>query len=73
MVSAEKAGYRFGLAVGQKIYRPNQDSPFAIPRIELYNEPWWKTQMRMNGSLEKLKSGLFLQKLRKCRGGINLV
>ncbi len=49
------AGYKIGLAVKQDVYRPSIDEPFEIPRIELYNEPWWKTKLRITHSLERLK------------------
>ncbi len=42
------AGYTMGLAVKQSRYYPDRDSPFEIPRMELYNEPWWKTRMRIS-------------------------
>jgi peptidoglycan/xylan/chitin deacetylase (PgdA/CDA1 family) len=53
-LSAE-CGYRIGLAVNQEIYYPEKNDVFEIPRIELYNESWWKTNMRINHSLEKIK------------------
>jgi len=52
---AKEAGYSFGLAVNQKQYNPFIDDIFAIPRIELYNESWLKTMLRINGSLEFIK------------------
>ena len=38
-------GYKIGLAVKQCIYYPKKDNIYEIPRIELYNEPWWKTKL----------------------------
>jgi peptidoglycan/xylan/chitin deacetylase (PgdA/CDA1 family) len=52
---AKKAGYKRGFAVHQRPYRPEIDDVYAIPRIELYNESWFKTKLRMNGVLEILK------------------
>lgn len=52
---AKTAGYKGGLAVKQLPYNTETDSVFAIPRIELYNEPFIKCQLRMNGMLEKIK------------------
>jgi peptidoglycan/xylan/chitin deacetylase (PgdA/CDA1 family) len=52
---AKDAGYQFGLAVKQDIYRSDEDDLFEIPRIELYNEPWLKTRMRISNSLEDIK------------------
>jgi peptidoglycan/xylan/chitin deacetylase (PgdA/CDA1 family) len=53
---AKASGYKIGLAVKQDIYNPKRDDIFEIPRIELYNEAWWKTRMRISHSLEKIKS-----------------
>jgi peptidoglycan/xylan/chitin deacetylase (PgdA/CDA1 family) len=46
-----KAGYKAGLAVDRQLYQPKQDGIFAVPRIELYNEHWQKSKMRMNGTI----------------------
>lgn len=51
----EKVGYKIGLAVKQDVYRPEKDGVFEIPRIELYNESWWKTKLRISNSLETIK------------------
>ncbi|MFN8438048.1 MAG: polysaccharide deacetylase family protein [Cytophagales bacterium] len=53
---AKEVGYKYGLAVTQNVHIPNQHDLFEIPRIELYNESWLKTRMRINNSLEKIKS-----------------
>jgi len=53
---AKKTGYTMGLAVKQRIYNPLLDSLFEIPRIELYNEPWFKTKLRITNRLEQIKS-----------------
>jgi hypothetical protein len=29
---------------------------FEVSRIELYNEPWWKTRLRITNILENIKS-----------------
>jgi peptidoglycan/xylan/chitin deacetylase (PgdA/CDA1 family) len=52
---ALQAGYKYGLAVEQKFYRYDHDDPMAIPRVELYQEPWWKVSLRMNGIYQKAK------------------
>lgn len=52
---ARAAGYKIGLAVKQDVYDPLTSDEFEIPRIELYNEPWWKTRLRISNSLENLK------------------
>jgi peptidoglycan/xylan/chitin deacetylase (PgdA/CDA1 family) len=51
----QKNGYKWGLAVEQRFYIPGKDSLFAIPRIELYQEPWWRVKLRMNGIYGSLK------------------
>lgn len=53
---SKEAGYAIGLAVKQKVYEPLRDSVFEIPRIELYNESWWKTKLRITHRLEKIKA-----------------
>ncbi len=53
---AKEAGYKIGLAVKQTVYDPNKTDTFEIPRIELYNEPWWKTRLRITNTLENVKS-----------------
>jgi len=45
--AAVKAGYDYGLAVNQRIYKSQVHDDFEIPRIELYNEPFWKTWLRI--------------------------
>jgi hypothetical protein len=52
---ATQAGYKYGLAVEQKFYRYQQDGLMAIPRVELYQEPWWKVSLRLNGVYQKAK------------------
>ena len=53
---SKEAGYTIGLAVGQKLYDTIRDSLFEIPRIELYNESWLKTKLRILDYIEPLKS-----------------
>ena len=53
---SKKAGYTIGLAVDQRTYDPSTDSIFEIPRIELYNENWLKTRLRITTHLEKFKT-----------------
>jgi len=52
---SREVGYKIGLAVKQTVYNPAEDDIFEIPRIELYNEPWWKTKMRISNRLEEIK------------------
>ena len=55
---SKEAGYELGLAVKQSIYNSEKDTLFELPRIELYNESWWKTKMRISNSLEELKKAI---------------
>ena len=50
-----KTGYKYGLAVEQRFYRPDADNILSIPRVELYNEPWWKARMRISGLYQTVK------------------
>lgn len=55
---SKKVGYVYGLAVKQDLYNPKNDSLFEIPRIELYNESWLKTRLRISHQLEQLKKAI---------------
>jgi peptidoglycan/xylan/chitin deacetylase (PgdA/CDA1 family) len=50
------AGYQYGLAVKQQFFKPGKDDVFKIPRVELYQERWWKVKMRMNGIYSRVKN-----------------
>jgi len=50
------AGYQTGLAVMQDVYDPTRQNAFEIRRIELYNESWLKTQLRISNILEEIKT-----------------
>jgi peptidoglycan/xylan/chitin deacetylase (PgdA/CDA1 family) len=52
---AEEVGYKMGLTVFPKEYSTDKDQ-FEIPRIELYNEPFFKSWIRINGQLQTLKN-----------------
>jgi len=52
---SKKTGYKWGLAVNQRFYKPNNDDLLSIPRVELYQEPWWKVSARMHGIYNRLK------------------
>ena len=53
--ASAKAGYQFGLAVEQRFYKPESDALMSIPRVELYEEPWWKARMRISGLYQTVK------------------
>ena len=49
------AGYQFGLAVQQRDFLWPQDDIYRVPRVEVYNETWLKTWLRLSGWLPKMK------------------
>ena len=53
---AENVGYKIGLAVKQNVHNPQIEDLYEVARIELYNESWWKTRLRITNVLEKIKS-----------------
>jgi len=53
---SKSVGYKIGLAVKQNIFNPEKEDLFEVSRIELYNEPWWKTRLRITNVLENIKS-----------------
>ncbi|MDQ3110718.1 MAG: polysaccharide deacetylase family protein, partial [Bacteroidota bacterium] len=55
----KESGYKIGLATKQDIYNPERDDIFEVPRIELLNEPWWKTLMRITNLLEDVKRKIY--------------
>lgn len=52
---SKECGYKYGLAVKQRPYDPDKDSIYEIPRIELYNESWLKTRLRITNFIETFK------------------
>jgi peptidoglycan/xylan/chitin deacetylase (PgdA/CDA1 family) len=46
---SKQVGYKIGLAVEQRFYNSGKDDRFAIPRVELHNEPMWKCRLRISG------------------------
>jgi peptidoglycan/xylan/chitin deacetylase (PgdA/CDA1 family) len=55
MAYSKEVGYKYGLAVNQRFYDPEQDAEMAIPRVELYNESFLKTRMRISGVMHTIK------------------
>jgi peptidoglycan/xylan/chitin deacetylase (PgdA/CDA1 family) len=53
---AKQAGYTIGLAVKQNGYHPHKEDLLEVSRIELYNEPWWKTRLRITNLMPTIKS-----------------
>jgi len=54
---AQQAGYGAALAVNKRPAYKGEDR-FAISRIELYNESWFKTRMRLNGAISFIQKSL---------------
>jgi peptidoglycan/xylan/chitin deacetylase (PgdA/CDA1 family) len=52
---SEVAGYKYGLAVEQQFFNSDRNNFYKIPRVELYQEPWWKQQLRISGMYSSLK------------------
>ncbi len=52
---SKETGYTYGLAVRQQFYRYNEQDLWSIPRVELYQEPWWKVKLRVNGFYSRVK------------------
>ena len=48
-------GYQFGLAVQQRDFHWPKDDVYRVPRVEVYNETWFKTWLRLSGWLPKVK------------------
>ena len=53
---SEKVGYKIGLAVDQKLYDTDKRNLFAVPRIELYNDSFWRNKIKIYGIESALKS-----------------
>lgn len=53
---AKNAGYKMGLAVKQNTHNPLREDLFEVSRIELYNESWFKTRLRITNLLENFKT-----------------
>jgi peptidoglycan/xylan/chitin deacetylase (PgdA/CDA1 family) len=53
---SKEEGYQMGVAVKSCTYNTQNHNIFEIPRIELYDEPYYKSWMRINGLIEKINS-----------------
>lgn len=49
-------GYKLALGTEQKIYNVKTHGRFTLPRIQLYNESFLKTRLRIDGVISKLLS-----------------
>lgn len=52
---AHRTGYKIGMAVDQKIYNEDKHGRFSVPRLELYNESFFKSKLRIQGTWSLLK------------------
>lgn len=52
---SRQVGYQYGLAVKQRFFNQDMDDQLEIPRVELYQEPWWKVSARMHGIYNQVK------------------
>jgi peptidoglycan/xylan/chitin deacetylase (PgdA/CDA1 family) len=55
---SKNAGYKAGLAVDRQLYDAKKQDLFEVPRIELYNESWLKTKLRVNGTISMIEKYL---------------
>ena len=53
---SKECGYNYGLAVHQKFFKYRAEDLFEISRVELYEEPDWKMQLRLSGTISRIKS-----------------
>jgi peptidoglycan/xylan/chitin deacetylase (PgdA/CDA1 family) len=53
--AAKSSGFKYGLAVEQRFYNTASDNLYSIPRVELYEEPWWKIKLRINGVYQRVR------------------
>jgi len=56
MTYSRQTGYKIGLTAESRFYDTTEDDRFAIPRVELSNEPLWKCKMRISGLVNWAKS-----------------
>lgn len=54
--TAKACGYKLGLAVNQITYDSKINDHFEIPRIEIYNESFLKTYLRLSGLMELINN-----------------
>lgn len=52
---SKEVGYSAGLALKQERYYADRDNIFEVPRMELYNETWFKTKLRLRNLIERAK------------------
>ncbi|MEO6539733.1 MAG: polysaccharide deacetylase family protein, partial [Ferruginibacter sp.] len=53
---SKNAGYKFGVAVDQKLYNSIKQDLFEVPRIELYNDSFLRNKIKIYGIETAIKS-----------------
>lgn len=51
---AQETGYKIGMAVNPLTYDSSKHNLFEVPRIELYDEPFFKSKLRMKGIIGRI-------------------
>lgn len=51
---SKEIGYKVGLTVNHGTYDSDKHDLYEIPRIELYDESWSKSKLRINGVIESI-------------------
>jgi len=54
----QEAGYRLGIAVNNTFCKIPSFNPYEVPRIELYDEPFFKSRLRISGVIEKVSRAI---------------
>lgn len=54
--TTKNAGYKIGIAINHHPYDSKKHDLFEVPRFELYDEPFLKSKLRMNGLIQKIKT-----------------
>jgi peptidoglycan/xylan/chitin deacetylase (PgdA/CDA1 family) len=60
---AQDLGYKIGLTVNTHPYESNKQNLFEVPRIELYDEYFFKSKLRINGNLQRIKNILNFKRI----------
>lgn len=53
-----EAGYKLGIAVNNQSYSSSLNTLYEVPRIELYDEPFLKSRLRLSGFIPKFNKVL---------------
>lgn len=58
--TAQNVGYKIGVSVNAAYYDSKKNNLFEVPRIELFDEPFIKSKLRMSGFIEKINKAMRL-------------